>query len=118
MKTNIILTMRKEPQTVIPAIEAIKHTPGPWVSHNDNNSEYMDIDSKSGKRISSVLIISDEDLQEDEANAKLIAAAPELLSAIQNLLSSYQADFEITCSKLNETEAVKIARAAIKKATE
>lgn len=51
---------------------------------------------------------------EAQKKARLIAAAPELLAALQNLLSSYRADFSnITGAALNPTEAVIMAERAI-----
>ena len=56
--------------------------------------------------------------EEEQATAKLIAASPDLLEALINLLSSYKADFKtITGSDLNNTEAVIKAKQAIEKAT-
>ena len=69
----------------------------------------------------SICEITGNFMHEDEAmaNAKLIAAAPELLNALLFLLQSYRADFKmITGAPLNDTLAVLSAKAAIKKATE
>ena len=55
----------------------------------------------------------------DEKTARTLAAGPELLEALESLLSSYAADFKtITGGELNETESVKKAKAAIEKATQ
>jgi hypothetical protein len=61
----------------------------------------------------------DSRLNEVIAYEKLRDAAPELLEALKSLLSSYKCDFKaITGAELNETEAVKQAVNAIKKATQ
>ncbi len=87
------------------------HTPGPWAyrmdSRNiggpcDNSGRYVTIGS-----ISESLFISDE---EHEANTRLIAAAPDLLAALEGLLrDNYLAD------PINN-ERMREARAAITKA--
>ena len=53
-------------------------------------------------------------LEEAEANAKLIAAAPDLLEAVYILLG----DIEKAPLKYTRDDKIKIARQAIKKATE
>lgn len=54
-----------------------------------------------------------QDWDENEANAKLIASAPELLEALTEMLESYK----MHVKKPNESEYVIKAEAAIKKAT-
>lgn len=83
-----------------------KHTPGPWnidkddsgngVSANVNGSRYWitGVIQEPGKEFS------------DEANARLIAAAPDLLEALQNIVESGLS-----------TSRISAARAAIAKAT-
>jgi hypothetical protein len=87
----------------------IKHTPGPWVFDEDECSEIPALhlycaDSKNpfhGSR-------SEEELK---ANARLIAAAPELLEALQRLLKGEDDEY-LTPQGLRN-----LARAAIAKAT-
>lgn len=54
-----------------------KHTPGPWglVRHEDT-------------WLVGPGIVIDDTAEEDEANARLIAAAPELLAALERTLSN------------------------------
>lgn len=98
-----------------------KHTPGPWVAYDDSNdgkTNRVEIVAK-GKTVARIYhSVPDEDL----SNARLIAAVPELLEALNNL--SWYADMCV--SFLKEThpgksqslnERVKKAAEAIAKAT-
>ena len=97
-----------------------KHTPGPWafrqdsrniVSTPDNQGRYVTIG-----QLSESLFITDP---EHAANARLIAAAPELLAALDRLLS---ATVDRTLAEGYEMDGVEYAArgfalAAIAKAT-
>ena len=80
-----------------------KHTPGPWIIGNP--TEIHDVD---GTRIVMCCQTSD-DVTDDasEANARLIAAAPELLEALKGVV-------RVADRATDEFDA---ARAAIAKAT-
>lgn len=59
-----------------------KHTPGPWTSYTGTNSIWAE-----GKR--AVCIVTGARKHEDEerdANANLIAAAPDLLEALEHIM--------------------------------
>ncbi len=57
-----------------------KHTPGPWgISKIGNNYDQYMIQAKGGERICNTV--------EGKDNARLIAAAPELLEACETALS-------------------------------
>ncbi len=62
-----------------------KHTPGPWEAAE--RGEYLDYGGRSrvifgdGIRLA---VVHHNDVPEDEANARLIAAAPDLLAAIRS----------------------------------
>lgn len=66
-----------------------KHTPGPWTAERcDTGMEILDMNQESvavachyGDPYSSI---------REEANAKLIAAAPELLEALEEILSAWE----------------------------
>lgn len=87
-----------------------KHTKGPWL-----RDQYGQI--KAGNQTIRVNGVSlpcggkPDDFKEVEANSNLIAAAPELLEALQNLLN------ECGANGMSWTKATQNASAAIAKAT-
>lgn len=98
-------------------MSAGKHTPGPWV-HDTRGQGKPDVRAASGRAVACTWMVcgsapkSDKGYEarceEDRANARLIAAAPELLAALEELVG-WQ-----TCVPDAVVEA---ARAAIAKAT-
>ena len=60
------------------------HTPGPW--HDSGNTEY-EIFCKANKPIASVI---PSFTAEDEANARLIAAAPAMYEVLSELLDTLE----------------------------
>lgn len=60
------------------------HTPGPWV-HVENDDEY-DVKHGIGSDRTVATVRTGGDMQRVEANARLIAAAPELLEALKELV--------------------------------
>ena len=103
-------------------MSAAKHTPGPWsfVDHSwCDKSVYARLHETDERRIA--LFHLDEDASEDEeaveiANARLIAAAPELLDALQSLLFDAE-QFAKVIPPYQNAESIALARAAIVKAT-
>jgi len=95
-----------------------KHTPGPWIAHYcpEDGGEYS-IHASNGIHVA----LSIGGTKSEAANARLIAAAPELLEALQeaeNALADYIPTIERTGASLNYGHSVlKKARAAIAKAT-
>jgi hypothetical protein len=77
------------------------HSPGPWVFDESDHSIYC------GDDWPCVASFSDADLP-SPANGRLMAAAPELLAALELLLRKYGGSIEVT--------ATFIAREAIRKA--
>lgn len=68
-----------------------KHTPGPWVAAPYEGfgprTTVRQGDEKTGMRIASTFeTTSPRNIERNEANARLIAAAPELLEALQALV--------------------------------
>lgn len=98
-----------------------KYTPGPW--SNDwviRGASHIDGHRANGEPIPSlrrvVCHIIDRD-DEANANAQLIAAAPELLEAIQRMVAEYE-EMGCNCEDVHNSEcALGMARAAIAKAT-
>jgi hypothetical protein len=93
----------------------MKHTPGPWVFYDDSN------DGKTN-RIEIVAIgktiahIYHSVPQEDVPNARLIAAAPDLLEALKNAAEAFEVASE--GEGINFHLYAEDARAAIAKAEE
>jgi hypothetical protein len=85
------------------------HTPAPWEYKEDILSGNIDIVSAKREFITLIYTDSDTELAKiDIANAKLIAAAPELLEAL----------IEVVRISDRKHDAWDKAKAAIKKATE
>lgn len=104
-----------------------KHTPGPWKSNTKYHRAYAieannaDIATVHLQAIGSLINNANEIA---EANAKLIVAAPDLLKAINNLLSLAEDGYKHHCENCCHEEFLKEdrtalyeAREAIKKAT-
>ena len=88
-----------------------KHTPGPWRT-DAHNGFPLDIEDPG-----EYMIAKATPCAKAEANARLIAAAPDLLAALESIASMY--DYEAACGDLASRlyEATCLARAAIAKAT-
>ena len=105
-------------------MSAAKHTPGPWKVISEQTSREVEVFEIA--EISHYRVIRDArgdgfDAQgHDLADARLIAAAPELLEALLELLAagenSVTADDDVA-AMLRFGDAVSAARAAIAKAT-
>ena len=84
-----------------------KHTPGPWAIYVNAPSDVVIRKmSKDGYELCAIARVSS-----GYANAHLIAAAPELLEALQKIAGNTYDEWT------NGAEAARIARAAIAKAT-
>jgi hypothetical protein len=84
-----------------------EHTPGPWMSHVDNQSEYTHTITALVRPSTSPIIADIVKHPNSEADARLIAAAPELLEALRNILDALDLGFhELALSKLNAHEAI------------
>lgn len=72
------------------------HTPGPWHGgsfREDGDSPGIDISAADGANVAAVLFDSrDMEAPECLANARLIAAAPELLASAKLALNSIEGD--------------------------
>lgn len=91
----------------------MKHTPGPWTVYDDSNdgkTNRIEI-AALGKTVARIYhSVPAEDLP----NARLIAAAPELLEALEFIANRQNLMFA-ECS--DAEEIIEVARAAIAKAT-
>lgn len=68
----------------------VKHTPGPWGVYPDCPNTMVYCDDKAGSRVADCSSeTTDLSKEEKEANAKLIAAAPELLEACIKARSAF-----------------------------
>jgi hypothetical protein len=63
-----------------------KHTPGPWCFHGDYSEIHTAVDEDGGQVIAEMNPDNDFTGEENAANTRLIAAAPELLAALQHVL--------------------------------
>lgn len=97
-----------------------KHTPGPWVFCWDKYGKESEIHGKSELNDAPICIVLHDDVtesgaEEQLANARLIAAAPELLEALKALIDNVG-----ICICYDESEreckAWEMAEAAIAKA--
>lgn len=60
-----------------------KHTPGPWRTEVDIFRERLEIRSEDGNRIAVCMHDFPMSMQTHDANANLIAAAPEMLAELE-----------------------------------
>jgi hypothetical protein len=75
--------------------ETAKHTPGPWVMADDS----LISAEEDGQAVAQVLEVLEDEKEDEkgdeEANARLIAAAPELLAALSELASCFSEDIGV-----------------------
>ena len=98
---------------------ATKHTPGPW------HYEHIGQDGWgiSSNNLEGIAIVPHSlNMTHDEANARLIAAAPDLLQALEAIAPILSIDdgdvYEITYKRADLRPLSIMARAAIAKATQ
>ena len=84
-----------------------QHTPGPWII--DGNEAFVDIVSSTGDLIAEV----EPDNEHEFGNARLIAAAPELLETLKKALEASNCDGDLCAYAWHED-----ARRVIAKSTE
>lgn len=87
-----------------------KHTPGPWVA--DDGAIARQFDNSTIARI-----VGARSSVEHQANARLIAAAPDLLTACIRA-ESFMSGFEGDSEQLGIDEDLQVIRTAIAKAAE
>ena len=96
-----------------------KHTPGPWITERcDNGMEILDMEQES---VAGACNFGNPyNAGETEANARLIAAAPDLLAAMKGVMQEIDncvADGSLSGPAVATNANCKAARAAIAKAT-
>jgi hypothetical protein len=88
-----------------------KHTPGTWFTWTDQNG-CLQVGPSTNYTVAQMWSTP---LEGQEANARLIAAAPDLLASLQVMLRDYAAVHDI--GDVEMQPAIYQARAAIAKAT-
>lgn len=95
-----------------------KGTPGPWffaAKHDDCEVRYV-CKGENYNRCNDVCTLYTGSAEEQYANANLIAAAPELLEALQLILSVHGEMGDSNVWSINKSHEGRKARAAIDKA--
>lgn len=87
-----------------------EHTPAPWQAHQELHGLFV------SARAFCIARLGDGYSENQQENARLIAAAPELLEALGSLLA-YCANRGINTGSELDHEAVKFARSAVARAT-
>ena len=86
------------------------HTPGPWFRRSPSRSKVWWIVREDGKRLAQVLCSHDVN---DDANAHLIASAPDLLEALKAFLTVNSDEIADMPMSHDLARALGTARAAI-----
>ena len=92
------------------------HTPGPWTVHAYNRELFMVDYFTPGKCADGIDDIGNRTVETTEENRRLIAAAPELLEALENLIQYSDFHTGEVCSDSGLGAYIR-AQAAIAKAT-
>ena len=91
-----------------------QHTPGPWIAGDDEGSDYYLVGPHDGDGIVYQPVVK----LHSEANARLIAAAPEMLAALQAVLAEIEGpDRPHSTDSWLPSHLAHQVRAAIAKAT-
>lgn len=89
------------------------HTKGPWHRNVPPATKYTTI--FAGRNTHVARVVTDGGLapEEVEANCDLIAAAPELLNALEAMLDIYGGSYDNECRRKDEQEQGVIAKAIL-----
>lgn len=101
------------------------HTPGPWRNENGSIQSQGKWSDETGDHFDwkyPRILAHVTDDWDETANARLIAAAPDMLAALQRVLPIYEAYVPYRADGMNEDdrenfEAIEAIRAAIARAT-
>ena len=96
-----------------------KHTPGPWdITASVANDGRLIVENDLGLPVCAMSLRGVQgDAGKMSANAKLIAAAPDLLEALRGLVAQVDAGTSPEYRALQEHRSMRVARAAIARAT-
>ena len=101
--------------------EAAQHTPGPWRVESRGGMEGREVRAGATYVVATVNTTGNDEGNR-LANARLIAAAPELLAALQDMIAADNMEPRtwpaLTSASVACADAFTAARAAIRKATE
>ena len=92
-----------------------KHTPGPWKYSDAYHETQVDIREDGGKRIAVAVCDFPRSPATMEANAHLIAAAPELLMVLESIVAEYDGVLPPYSGVITDA-VIEIARTIIAKA--
>lgn len=96
------------------------HTPGPWSTHAQGDANHYAILLENGKWLAALQFNGEQTEAQQLANAKLIAAVPELLQALADLVANQRAGWiaaGFTTEQIEAMPYLKAPRAALAKAT-
>jgi hypothetical protein len=99
-------------------MSAAKHTPAPWFTHREGFSTvYVEACLRQGV-VQEVAACgpTEAGAEQQEANARLIAAAPELLESLILMVRTHDEPAESMLQEMKEQQWLAKARAAIAKA--
>ena len=113
MKTPQIAALPGMSPLGLPVAETARHTPGPWRAMPDGAIQ-KDAAMPTGAAVIAYTRHADEKTM--RANARLIAAAPDLLAALRLLLDGLQTYAPEFLHGLPKADYIRAARAAIAKA--
>ena len=91
------------------------HTPGPWKTHAGASGQVHAVFGADGKYVAKVDAYPVRTTDENDANARVIAAAPELLKSLSLCAAWLEANRPLEANRKSEAarEAIQAARAAI-----
>lgn len=93
------------------------HTPGPWKTQTHISLDRLEIRDANGRRIAECAMVFPMSAKTHDANASLIAAAPELLAALEEAKQFIQNGIEYGYINTPEDEDVlEVIKKAIRKA--
>ncbi len=73
-----------------------KHTPGPWKFGHWGDDFWVGADGYDGRKVARVTWGMGEEVEEGRENARLIAAAPDLLEALREAVEFFDSEYWLT----------------------